>query len=928
VPSLNSISDVDLYQNYTFGLNGYDNDLVIWDRSIKNESLTFASNTSWVSVTSPARTDFSLNYSTSSVSINYDSVLNGNGVGNYSVMINVTDVLGNTDNKTFVVQILNQSVPVWNLSLGDPVSLSLVEDVVFSYNVSVNVSDADGDAITFYYQNVSGSFCSLNSSTFNSSSGAINFTPTDCDVGYHNVTIIAGDGKLNSSHQFNFSVANVADVPSVFLLTGNNGTQYTLTEGFNLSVPESTVLNLSLEINDSDFLIPSAQRLVYYNESLIVDVVVSDSGDADVDLFEFSFDSVSSVADYRVIYISDFTGNVSQIGRYTVLINISDGSGNFTNRTFYLNVTETLDAPVLASISNLSLTVNDVVNFSVNATDDEDDYAGVNLTYSISLLNATAPNLTVGNVTGAVQFDMDSNQSYGGVWVYNLTVSDSDGMTDSQVFYVTVYGNASLVLPAQNYAFSLIENSGSVLNFTINHSVRDNLTYEFWVDSVNCSYQNISDCDYGSFVLRDIENSFGNGSALNWSFVPNFTDEGYGNYKNLTVKVYPNSSNLNFSQRESVVSNFSFKLNISHTNAPVVFAAYPVMGDSQTTYNQQINYDLNSYFSDVDSSDSYYLQAVNLSILSNVSSSNIDANTVRIPSNVSHNNWNLNLSTGYTVAFSEVLNITAWDVNSTGGLLTSAISNNFKVTFTVPVTETVTVTVPTSGGGGSTKLKYFSFKFIFPEDIVISDENYIEIPFSLKNTGTTDLNGINLGSQVSLDGEFSENIRVALENVYISSLKVGQSEDYNMKIFVDTRREGKYKITISADVTSPKFSDWGDFYIELKKINETDAETTLIFTEKFISENPECLELMDLVNDAKEAFSDADFSLSFSLARDAVDACEELLAANEQIKYPVSFIKDNFYYISFSTLMVFLLGFVFYVYKRVRFNKYRVDGSM
>jgi len=79
---------------------------------------------------------------TSDVSVDHASGL-AFGEGNYSVNISVVDDVGNLDWKVFVVEVLNETAPVWNESLDDPVVLELVEDENFSYNVSLNVSDPD-----------------------------------------------------------------------------------------------------------------------------------------------------------------------------------------------------------------------------------------------------------------------------------------------------------------------------------------------------------------------------------------------------------------------------------------------------------------------------------------------------------------------------------------------------------------------------------------------------------------------------------------------------------------------------------------------------------------------------------------------------------------------------------------------------------------
>jgi len=896
--SLGVIDNVTFYENGNFTANGSDDDLLIWDSSVKDESLTFSSNTSWVSPSSPGVSSHNFNYLISDVSVDYDYVMgNGSlGEGNYSVNISVVDDVSNSAWRVFVIEILNESAPVWNASLNDPVVLELVEGENFYYNVSVNVSDAENDAISFYYENVSAEFCSLDVSNFNSS-GIINFTPVDCDVGYHNVTIIATDGMKNSSWSFNFSISNVADAPGIFLLEGDNGTTHTLIESFNFVAREDDVINFSLVIDDDDFLIPVGQEN-YYNESLVINMTFTNSTGGLVDLFNFSFVEFESPNEQSASYNATFVPGVADVGNYIVFINISDFSGNFTNRTWNLSVVENLESPVLDQIDNVSLTIHGYLNFSVNATDNEDDFDGSSLNYTIVALDSGAPNLTIGLVSGGVEFDMASNVSYAGGWRYNVTVNDSDGMIDWQVFWVFVYGAASLISPAENSSFDLIENISSILNFTVNHSVGDNLTYEFWADSVSCPFQNNSNCSYGNFSLKEISSSFGNGSIFSWNFLPDFTDETYGNLKNLTIKVYPNITGLNFSQRESVAMNFSFKLNISHANAPMRKIAD--IGAHQGNYGTNINVDLSAGFADEDVDDSYYLQ--NVSFVKSDGHANIF---------VSHSSgWIVQVFTNLNSAFTGSISINGSDN------LTSDVIANIPIEFTAP--NVVTVPKKTT----STVVKFYSIRIIVPEDVIISDEGYIEVPFALENSGTMALNGIDLASEVLYNNKFSDDIKIELGTTHINELKVGERKDYTMKIIADTSKAGKYKATLFADIFSPKFKDWGDFFIDLRKTNESEVEEMLIFTEKIIADNPECLELTEIFRRAQEAFEAGNEVEAMKLAQEVSEACEDAIMANEQIKYKVEgFVQRSFYYISFITLMIFVIGFIFYVYKRVRFNK-------
>lgn len=919
--SLDSISNLTgsnaVYENRTFNVKGYDDDLLIRDSTVKNEQLTYVSNVSWVNVTSPV-SSHSSNYTTSVVSIDYDNI-SSLGYGNYSVMINVSDVYGNSANKTFVVEIANDTAPEWN-TLPNPVSLNLTEDSESFYNVSMNVTDAENDNITFYYENVSAEFCSLNSSTFNSS-GIINFIPTDCDVGYHNVTIIASDGKLNSSHSFNFTVENAKDVPGFYdLYTNDNST--TIGEGGNRHLVKGTQYNFTLIINDSDFLIPTGQRS-YYNESLNISDVANNFTYIQVGMLNFSFVDFYPYSQ-TAEYLASFTPNQTQVGNWTVVLNVTDNSSASINRTFYLNISDYNFPPVLSIIGNRSLTIYDYLNFTVNASDNED---GSNLSYSILNLSVDAPNLTVGNETGIVEFNMSSNSSYAGIWGYNVTAMDSGGKNDTKTFYVYVYGNSTLLSPLGSPVFNLTENSTGILNFTINHSVGDNLTYEFWVDSIGCSFQNNSNCSYGDFVLRDSTNFSGNGSSYNWSFSPNYTDETYGNYKNLTVRVYPSTSDLSPSQKSEVATNFSFKLNVSHTNAPPKF--YHEIGSQSSTYGSSspVGISLWDNFRDYDYSDSYYLQNVTFTINSSASTSNITvgaSNGPSLPWSGIVADWDLQL---YAKNISEEnLTIMANDSFST------ETSNPFTVTFSKPSgpasqTPSSGNGHSTSGGGGSTvQLKYFSLKLITPEDVTISNKNYVDVSFSVQNKGLVDLFGISLRSIITFNNTFSNDVNASFQGGYINSLKVGESKNFTMRIVANMNSPGKYKATIFANVTSPKFSDSADFFIDVKKANESEARQLLVFTDQFLVDNSECVELTELLNRAKSEFDAGNYSSSLDVANSIIQDCEDMIKSNNQIKHGIKgFSQDNFYYLFFATLLAFFIGMIFYVYKRVKFNKYEED---
>ena len=144
-----------------------------------------------------------------------------------------------------------------------------------------------------------------------------------------------------------------------------------------------------------------------------------------------------------------------------------------------------------------------------------------------------------------------------------------------------------------------------------------------------------------------------------------------------------------------------------------------------------------------------------------------------------------------------------------------------------------------------------------------------------------------------------------------------------MRVFSDTTKEGRYKATIFVNITTPSFSDWGEFVIELRSSNKSEAEKILIFTEKLISENPKCLELTELVKEARKAFDAGEIKKALDQSSKISDACEKAISSNEQFVFYKDTLPPIFYYSAILTAIIFIVIFIIYIYKRVRFIKYK-----
>jgi hypothetical protein len=876
VVDLDLINNYTLYEDFVFYVNATDNDLLVPDKSVKNEVLTFKSNTSWVGISSYL-TPSGSNYTTARIQINYTDALSI-GAGNYTVKVNVTDSAGNYAEREFVISVLGDNAVVWNPSMEN--SFLIYENNLTYFNFTQNVSDSDGDSINFSFTNDS----EFSSFRLDLTTGIINFTPLDIDVGYHNITINASDGKLNSLKSFNFTILNINDSLRIDPLnsTGSGVINASVDVKSNIIATEDNYTTIILWVYDDDIKIPLEQK-GFYNESFSVNVTIQG---ANTNLFSFFKSSSYPTALFpnRTEYLAVFTPNKSDIGVYNITINVSDANGfSSAGLGFNMTINEKQHAPIIASLVNQTLAINHSLYYELLAIDAEDgSNSGGNLTFKydilsgINFLNESNFNTTTGVI------NLTFNSSQGGKYHINITVNDSSGAIDFDSFWIYVYDLPNITFPLSTQVFNLAENITTNLTFQANHTLGDNLTFNFYIQDLN--YNN---------TLKYNLSYYGNTTNLTWQFIPNFSEETHG-VRNLSLVVLnPIYPELNISR--------TFNITINHTNAPVSFLNH--LGDSQADYNNVITINLSNYFSDVDTLDSYYNQTINFSVSSNTTPSYITK---------SFSNWTLTLSS--LIAVTELLNITGIDSN-----LSNATSNTFEVRFTTP-TPTV-VSSPSSGGGGGGSTTLVSFKIIAPGAVSAYSYEKVIIPLTLENRGSGSFDKIILTSNAFKDGNIENKISTSLDRTYVNSLKSGAVENLTLTLFFDTNNTGKYEILINASAQSPRYTDWAKIYIDLQTTNSSGLREILLFTEEFIAENPECIELTELLNEAKKSFEAGDFDNARQKADEAINACRESISQPglASLKLISSFSFGE--YIVILSMGAMVLGIIYHAIRRRRFRK-------
>ncbi len=890
----------------TISLSVYDNDLLIPDKNDVsggyNETITFNAtlfNQSDLSqaltidnftVTILSMPVLNVTVPTNQTTAEIRFTPNETQVGDYTVNLSVNDSENAFYSIIFNLTISSNTFPTWN-------------QTNYSFDLTVNSTLATTDQFgpinltgDLYVTDI-GDVLTFTSSTafpgFNlSSGGMVDFTPWKLDIGYWEFSVTANDSLgLENTTLFIFNVSNINTEPMMETPLSVN-VNATVESNSNITTAEDNYTIITLWVQDEDLKVNASQKS-YYNETLTVNLTIEGPNSS---LFSFTKDgNFPTPGANRTRYTASFTPGKSDIGGYNVSINVTDISNASVFLSFNLTIIEISHNPVLMNLTNQSSGVNRTLYYNINASDTEDgDDSSGNLTYDYAFLSGTdfiGNNESIFNTTSG-ELDITFNDTQAGKYNINITVNDTDGSIDSQDFWVLVYGTPNITFPLPTYNFSLQENVTSSLIFRANHSVNDNLTYAFYLNE----------------IYKYNASSYGNNTNLTWAFTPNFTDETYGLFENLSLLIYPATSDL------ANATDFNYTINwnsnITHNNSPVAFRGY--IGYKQATYNSDIEIDLTQYFSDIDYTDAKYNQTVNFTISSNSSPTDITSSV--------SSDWLLTLSA--IIAVTEMLNITASDINSSdNSILTSVTSNDFLVKFTEP--ETVTVTP--SGGGGTT-LQPVSLKIIMPDPVSAFKKDQIVLPITLQNDGKISLFGINLSGSVAKDGELRNDIILSFDKTYFSSLGVGNSEAVTLTADIDTDDLGTFEITINASVTSPKYHDWGKIYLTIQEGDK--IQEKLLFIEEFIVENPECLELKELIEEAKQYAREGNTEMANQKAEEAINACRE--AIEQPTRGLTREVVENklYRYLAIATVFAFFTGISYYSYRRIKLKRSALKSRM
>jgi len=238
----------------------------------------------------------------------------------------------------------------------------------------------------------------------------------------------------------------------------------------------------------------------------------------------------------------------------------------------------------------------------------------------------------------------------------------------------------------------------------------------------------------------------------------------------------------------------------------------------------------------------------------------------------------------------------------------------------------ITITPPptTSGGGGSSATTRISLNIEVPSPMIVYETGKIEIPISVKNTGERTFREINLNAYVLEEGKRREDINVRLDTDFFTAISPGISKSLTASLILNEDKITSYEVVINATAVTPKYDTSKKVSLSFIGKDASGVKKMIIFTEDMIVNNPQCLDLQEMIDEAKRLSDEGRYEKAIAKSQEAVEACK---ASIEGVQRPISQPKRKFeqwdllIYLAIAMGAAILLGVLFNLYKTLRFRK-------
>ncbi|UCC91752.1 MAG: hypothetical protein JSV39_00565, partial [Candidatus Aenigmatarchaeota archaeon] len=235
-----------------------------------------------------------------------------------------------------------------------------------------------------------------------------------------------------------------------------------------------------------------------------------------------------------------------------------------------------------------------------------------------------------------------------------------------------------------------------------------------------------------------------------------------------------------------------------------------------------------------------------------------------------------------------------------------------------------TIIRQTEGGGyaiSETKIAVLTITVSPIERMGSNDQTYVTV--TLKNAGEVMLNNINIIPFV----KESDEILLTLSRRDVSQLGIGNSVDSNLTITTHDLTKDEYEIKITGSVTNPRFNQSTSIYLR-PIYNRTKLAERIQMTKDLFQDNPECLDLTELIFEAERELDQDNLGKAKELTETALDNCRDIIrytnATRRKVTPGLESIPVN--EITIGLLSIALLSILVYLWLGSRAEAKRVTG--
>jgi hypothetical protein len=196
---------------------------------------------------------------------------------------------------------------------------------------------------------------------------------------------------------------------------------------------------------------------------------------------------------------------------------------------------------------------------------------------------------------------------------------------------------------------------------------------------------------------------------------------------------------------------------------------------------------------------------------------------------------------------------------------------------TVPPPTVVTQT--TTSSSTTMQTRSADMTILVPSMISLTPLSKTIVPVILKNTGQIDLSTITLSATTN-----QSELKLKLNETSWTALKIGDSVYVNLDVDIGLLAPDRYTIRIDAESQVPSLKRFAEIVVDVREkdaVLKAQLKEMIQFTRDLFLQNPECLELTELINEAEAKFQTYQYEEGLEMIHRANQGCKEFIAAKK-----------------------------------------------